>query len=285
MTTSLGIASRRKRRNMATVARLVVLIVFLVIVLVPIVVVLFDAFNTNAALESTALGSFQHLTVSNFTYVIDDTNVLIYLRNSLIVSLTATVASIVLGALAGYAMSRYDAWWLRTYSLSLFFLQTFPLILVLIPLFDIFRMLHLINTFGSVILVYIVEALPFASWMFRAYFDRFPRSLEESAWIDGASRLRTLVRIVAPNSWPAAVSVGLYSFLLAWGDYLVAYVFLTSTNVLTLPVGLEAFFQQNTTQWAPVMASAAIMMVPGVVIFGVLQRYYNLAGFSGAVVG
>lgn len=279
------VSQSRRRHNLLSGIRLVVLILFLVIVLFPIAVVLFDAFNSNAALESTALGSIRHLTVSNFTYVINNTQVLVYLGNSLIVSVSASVSSVVVGALAGYAMSRYDARWLRTYSLSLFFLQTFPLILVLIPLFDIFKLLHLINTLACVIIVYIVEALPFASWMFRAYFDQFPKALEEAAWIDGASRVRTLVQVVAPNAWPAGVSVGLYSFLLAWGDYLVAYVLLTSQNVWTLPLGLESFFQEYTTQWGSVMASASIMMVPGVVIFGMLQRYYNLSGVSGAVTG
>lgn len=273
----------RRRRSRATKVRFAVLAVFLAIVLLPIGVVIFDAFNTNSALESTPLGSVHHLTVSNFTYVINDTSVLTYLKNSLIVSIVAALAAIVFGGLAGYAMSRYDARWLRNYSLALFLLQTFPLILILIPLFDIFKTLHLINTYGSVIVVYIVEALPFACWMFRAYFDRLPKSLEEAAWIDGASHLRTLIRVVVPNSWPAAVSVGLYSFLLAWGDYLVAYVFLTSTSVLTLPVGLEAFFQRNSTQWGAVMASATIMMVPGVLIFGGLQKYYNLGGLAGAL--
>jgi multiple sugar transport system permease protein len=245
--------------------------------------VIFDAFNSNGSLESSAIGSFRGLTVANFEYVIHNTPMLLYFWNSVRVCIAATICTVIIGGLAGYAMSRYNVGWLSGYSVGLVFIQTFPIILFLIPLFTILKVLGLVDTLPSVVIVYVTQSLPFAILMFRSFFDSLPREMEEAAWVDGASRLRGFIRIICPNSWPAAVSVAIFTFLVAWGDYLVAYVMLTGPNVLTLPIGMERFQEQYQSLWGPLFASGALMMVPPIIVFGALQRYYNLQGVADAV--
>lgn len=275
--------TRHRRHAGPTAVRLGIAIAFCCVTLLPFGIVIVDAFNSNATLETTTIGSLSGLTLANFRFIFTSTPMLTFLWNSILACTAATLMTVILGGLAGYAMSRYRVGWLSGYSVGLFFIQVFPIILILIPLVTILKDFGLINTLTSVVLVYATQALPFACWMFRAYFDTLPLEMEEAAWVDGASRFHSFVRIVCPNSWPAAVSVAIFTFLLAWGDYLIALILLTSQNVLTLPVGMERFVEQHQTEWGPIFASSAVMMVPPVVVFAVLQRYYNLKGISSVV--
>jgi multiple sugar transport system permease protein len=115
--------------------------------------------------------------------------------------------------------------------------------------------------------------------------DSIPVSLEEAAWIDGASLFGGFLRIVLRNSLPGILSTAIFTFLVSWNDYLVAIVFLRSQERFTLPLGVQSFFQQNTTDWGSVMAVAVVMMLPPVLVFGVLNRYFSVGGIGGSLAG
>jgi multiple sugar transport system permease protein len=124
-----------------------------------------------------------------------------------------------------------------------------------------------------------------AIWMMAAYFDSIPITLEEAAWIDGASVFGSFTRVVLRNSLPGILSTAIFSFLLAWNDYLIAVVFLKSDVNYTLPIGLQTFFQQNATDWGNVMAVAVIMMLPPIIVFAALNRYFSVGGIGGSLAG
>jgi multiple sugar transport system permease protein len=124
-----------------------------------------------------------------------------------------------------------------------------------------------------------------ACWMMAAYFDSIPITLEEAAWIDGASVFGSFTRVVLRNSLPGILSTAIFSFLLAWNDYLIALVFLRSDQNYTLPIGLNTFFQQNQTNWGLVMAVAVIMMLPPIIVFAVLNRFFSVGGIGGSLAG
>ena len=124
-----------------------------------------------------------------------------------------------------------------------------------------------------------------ATWMMAAYMDSIPISLEEAAWIDGASLFRGFVQVVLRNSLPGVLSTAIFTFLVAWNDYLVAIVFLRSAVAFTLPLGVQSFFQQNTTDWGGVMAVAVVMMIPPVLIFVLLNKYFSVGGIGGSLAG
>ncbi|GAA4798416.1 hypothetical protein GCM10023220_27750 [Streptomyces ziwulingensis] len=124
-----------------------------------------------------------------------------------------------------------------------------------------------------------------ACWMMAAYIDSIPVSLEEAAWIDGCSLAGGFVRIVLRNSLPGILSTAIFTFLLSWNDYLVALVFLRSSDRYTLPLGLQTFFQQNSVDWGPVMALAVIMMLPPILVFAALNRYFSIGGIGGSLAG
>ena len=279
---TLGQVKRRtakEREQKGQWWRFVLILVITALVIAPILAVLY--LSTQPSLGSSATG----FTLENFGRVFEQTDVLIWLRNSLIVALVTVVVAVAVAAPAGYVLSRLRNRLVSGYSLVLFVVQSLPVVTAAIPLFLTFTVLGLVDSLAGVAIIYIGSTMSVAIWMMAAYFDSIPISLEEAAWMDGASVFGSFRRIVLRNSLPGILSTAIFSFLLAWNDYLIALLFLQSSNNLTLPVGLESFFQQNATDWGSVMAVAVIMMLPPVVVFAVLNKYFSVGGIGGSLAG
>src|SRR5690349_2418218 len=241
--------ARRKPGMRGRWGRFAVILVVTVIALIPIYVTLFLSVRPGTSSTGTNV-----LTLENFRRVFADTDVLTWLHNSLGVTLATVLISVVVAAPAGYVLSRARSRAVSGYSLLLFIIQSLPIITAIIPLFVLFAKLGLADNLIGIVIVYVGFTMSVATWMMAAYFDSIPQALEEAAWMDGCSVFGSFLRIVLRNSLPGVLSTAIFAFLLAWNDYLVALVFLRSSNVFTLPVGLQSFFQQNTTDWGPVMA-------------------------------
>ncbi|SHH04217.1 carbohydrate ABC transporter membrane protein 2, CUT1 family [Kaistia soli DSM 19436] len=224
-------------------------------------------------------------TLETFGYIFANTDILLWLKNSAMVSILATIVSVMVAAPAGYVLSRGRGGAVSAYSLFIFVVQSFPVVVFVIPLFIMFASVGLVDSLGGVAIIYVASSIAVACWMMSAYFDTIPVTLEEAAWIDGCSVFGGFVRIVLRNSLPGVLSTAIYSFLLAWNDYLVALVFLRSDDRFTLPIGLQTFFQQNQTDWGPVMACAVVMLAPPVVIFALLNRFFSIGGIGGSLAG
>jgi multiple sugar transport system permease protein len=259
--------------------RFLLILVITALVIAPILAVFY--LSTQPGQNSTATG----FTFENFVRVFTGTDVLIWVRNSLIVALVTVVVAVAVAAPAGYVLSRLRNRLVSGYSLILFIVQSLPVVTAAIPLFLTFSVLGLVDSLAGVAIIYIGSTMSVAIWMMAAYFDSIPISLEEAAWMDGASVFGGFRRIVLRNSLPGILSTAIFSFLLAWNDYLIALLFLQSSNNLTLPVGLESFFQQNATDWGSVMAVAVVMMIPPVVVFAFLNRYFSVGGIGGSLAG
>lgn len=221
----------------------------------------------------------------NFVQVFGATDVITWLTNSLIVTLVTMVVAIIIAAPAGYVLSRGRNKLVSSYAMGLFIIQSLPVITAIIPLFILFVNLGLQDSLVGVAIIYVGGAMSVAIWMMAAYFDTIPINLEEAAWMDGASVFGGFVRVVLRNSFPGILSTAIFTFLLAWNDYLVAVIFLRSSQNFTLPVGLQSFFQQNTTDWGPIMAVSVVMMLPPIILFAFLNRYFSVGGIGGALAG
>jgi len=259
--------------------RFVLILVITAIVLVPIFSVFVLA--TQPSLGSSATG----FTLENFTNVFSQTAVWTWLSNSLIVTVITVVVAVIVAAPAGYVLSRARNRLVSAYSLVLFMVQSLPVVTAVIPLFILFANLHLVDSLAGLTIIYVGATMSVAIWMMAAYFDSIPITLEEAAWMDGASLFGGFTRIVLRNSLPGILSTAIFSFLLAWNDYLIAVVFLRSDPNYTLPVGLETFFQQNQTDWGLVMAVAVVMMLPPVLLFVLLNKYFSVGGIGGSLAG
>jgi multiple sugar transport system permease protein len=274
-----------KRRTLTQAAergkwwRFVIILIITAVVLVPIVSVFI--LSTQPSLGSSATG----FTLENFGKVFAETSVGTWLTNSLIVTLVTVVVAVAVAAPAGYVLSRGRSKLVSGYSLILFIVQSLPVVTAVIPLFILFAQVGLVDNLTGVTIIYVGSTMSVAVWMMAAYFDSIPITLEEAAWMDGCSVFGSFMRVVLRNSLPGILSTAIFSFLLAWNDYLVAVVFLRSDNNYTLQIGLQTFFQQNQTNWGLVMAVAVIMMLPPIILFSVLNKYFSVGGIGGSLAG
>jgi ABC-type glycerol-3-phosphate transport system permease component len=264
---------------------LLVGLVIIFIVDFPILTVALNSFRTTENILSSHSILPAQPTLANYAYVSTRTHFWTFLINSAVVASLSTVLGIILAALAGFAMSRFRARFLRAYNQALLLVQMFPLILAIIPLFIFFRRLDMVNTFTPVILVYTVTQLPFATWMLRSYFDSIPRDLDEAAIMDGASPLGAFIRIILPLTLPGIAAVAIFSFLFSYNEFFISSVFLRDENRMTMPVGIQSFMQQYGTDWGSLMASATLGMIPTLILFFCIQRYMVSGATAGAVKG
>ncbi|MBE0582039.1 MAG: carbohydrate ABC transporter permease [Devosia sp.] len=203
--------------------------------------------------------------------------------NSLFVSFVTTVLAVVVAVPAAYAFSRFRFPGRKFLFFAVLLRNMFPAVIFLVPLFILMRVLGLVNTHGSLILTYLTFGLPLAIWLLKGFYDNIPIQLEQAARIDGATRFQAFLLIVTPLSVPGIIATAIYSFIGAWNEYIYAATFLTKNEQLTLPVGIQRFFSENTTDFPGLMAASFIMSVPVVVLFLVLQKYFVRALTEGAV--
>ncbi|WP_327632979.1 carbohydrate ABC transporter permease [Kribbella sp. NBC_00482] len=260
--------------------RFAVLLLITLVVLVPVLATLLLAIRPSATSTSTSA-----LTLENFRYIFGNTDIMLWLGNSLGVTLATVLVSVIVAAPAGYVLSRGRGKAVSGFSLLLFVIQSLPVITAIIPLFVLFARLGLADNLIGLVIVYVGSTLSVATWMMAAYFDSIPHALEEAAWVDGCSVFGSFTRIVLRNSLPGILSTAIFAFLLAWNDYLVALVFLRSSTIFTLPIGLQTFFQQNATDWGSVMAVSVVIMLPPAIIFAVLNKYFSVGGIGGSLAG
>jgi len=207
------------------------------------------------------------------------------LFNSLIVSLVTTVMGIFLACTAAYAFSRFRFPGRRAGLLSFLVIQMFPGTMMMIPLYILVDRLGLLDQLLGLILVYSTTAIPFCVWMLKGYFDTIPKELEESAIIDGASRVRIFWTIILPLAKPAIAVTGLFSFMTAWNEFILAATFMNDETATTLPVMLNSYVSATTVEWGHFAAGAIIVSVPVVALFFLLQRHLVGGLTAGGVKG
>lgn len=203
--------------------------------------------------------------------------------NSLFVSTMSTILSVIVAVPAAYAFSRFDFPGRKFLFFSVLLRNMFPAVVFLVPLFILMRFLGLMNTHGSLILTYLTFGLPLAIWLLKGFYDNIPYQLEQAARIDGASRFQAFLLIIMPLSVPGIIATAIYSFIGAWNEYIFAYTFINRNDRLTLPIGIQRFFSESSSDFPGLMAASFMMSVPVVVLFLMLQRYFVRALTEGAV--
>ena len=206
-----------------------------------------------------------------------------FMVNSIWVSMATTIAGVTLAVPAAYAFSRFRFPGRMLLFYSVLLRNMFPAVIFLMPLFLMMRNLRLVNTHWSLIITYLTFGLPLSIWLLKGFYDNIPPQLEQAARIDGASRFKAFFLIVMPLSSPGIIATAIYSFIVAWNEYVYALTFLRNEEMLTLPVGLQRFFTEYASNWPGLMAASFIMSVPVVVLFLVLQKYFVRALTEGAV--
>ena len=275
---------RRRRRLLPFSPWHLVLVPVTLLFALPLVWLLVSSFMSNAQINRfppTIIPNSLHL--DGYRYVIENALFPRWFLNSMIASLTVVAGNLIFGVLAGYAFARMRFRGSRLLLAVMLGTLIIPFQITMIPTFLIMKKLGLIDTLGAVIVPSLVT--PFAVFLFRQFFLSLPREIEEAAWIDGCSRLRTLWSVVVPMARPALSTVAVLTFLTTWNDLAWPLIAINSDHTYTLQLGLATFQGQHRTNWSAVMAGNLIAVVPVLVAFLAAQRTFIESLTSSAVKG
>ncbi len=220
-----------------------------------------------------------------YTKVISSTQQRRFFFNSYLISILVTLFTVFTGILAGYSFSRYDFKFKNILNLIIIGVQSVPPITLMIPYFGLIVWLQLYNTYWALILTYMVFTLPYAIIMMTGYFNTLPRELDEAVMIDGGGSFTTLWRILVPISLPGIVSVGVYTFMLAWNEFLFALTLTRTNDMRTVPVGIQLLMGQHSFEWNQMMAMSVLGSLPVLILFLLFQRYFIAGMSAGAIKG
>ena len=205
--------------------------------------------------------------------------------NSYLVSILVTLFTLIVGTLAGYSFSRYAFALKKPLNMIIIGVQAVPPITLLIPYFSLIITLKLYNTYAALVLTYMVFTLSYAIIMMTGYFNTLPKELDEAVMIDGGSRLMALWRVLIPISLPGIVGTGIYTFMLAWNEFLFALTLTKTIDMRTVPVGIQMLMGQHSYEWNEMMAMSVLGCLPVLVLYLFFQRYFMAGMTAGSVKG
>ncbi len=224
------------------------------------------------------------ITWENFRTMWIATNFGNALKNSLYVSVLATLGSLIVSIPAAYALTRFNFAGREFYRQFLLVTQMLSPIVLVVGLFRLMVTLGLIDNINSVTVVYAAFNIAFSVWMLQSYFATIPRDLEEAAWMEGAGRVKTLVKVYLPLAVPAIVVTAIFTFINAWNEFVIALTLLRSQSSYTLPIQIFSLVSgRYTVEWHHVMAATFAATIPVAVAFAWLQRYLVRGLALGAV--
>jgi multiple sugar transport system permease protein len=237
------------------------------------------SFNRTPTLFST------DLSLKAFTDLFEKYPYVTWMANTTIVAVASTIVSVTVATLAAYSLSRLRYPGRGTLSSAVFFVYLFPSTLLFIPIYIVLNSMHMLDWLPALIAVYLTFSVPFSIWLLKAYFLTIPRELEDAALVDGATRWQSLVLIVMPLATPGIAVACIYSFTLAWNEYLYAFTLLSDQAKFTLAPGLTKLIFGDVFLWGMIMAGGVLMSAPLLVLYFVAQRYIVAGLSAGAVKG
>lgn len=203
--------------------------------------------------------------------------------NSYIISIVVVILTLLISVLAAYAFSRFDFPGKSLINTMIISVQAVPPITLLIPYLGLVVTMNLYNTYGALILTYMLFTVPYAILMMTGYMNTLPKSLDEAVMIDGGSRSRALWKVLVPTAIPGLVSVGMYTFMRAWNEYLFALTLTKTNSMRTVPVGISLLMGQHAYEWNQMMAMSVVGSLPVLVLFLFFQKYFIAGMTAGSV--
>lgn len=239
----------------------------------PAVWILLTSLKTEGELVQKPITYLPHeVVLSNYVQAFADQPLLKYLGNSLAVAGLSTVMSLVVAAFAAYAIARLNLRYRQLVLTIIVASSMFPLVTLLVPIFETMRNLNLLNTYTALVLPYTVLSLPVCTLVLVSFFQSIPKDLENAAMIDGCTRLGALWRVVVPLAAPGVFTAGILAFVNAWDEFLLALSLNASASMRTLPVGISLYQGEFTFPWPVISAALIVAIVPIAVLIAVFQE-------------
>lgn len=261
-----------KRINLAFI--LLFLIGTSLFVIYPLIYVISGAFSPGSSIASLNIIPFKDgVTLSHFNYLFNNTNYIQWFKNTLIVAVWTSLATIFIASLGAYVFSRFQFRMKKSMLMMMLILQIFPSFVGMVAIYVILLRIGGLDTLWGLILVYLAGNIPYNTWMVKSYIDTIPRSLDEAARIDGASHFRVFRSIVMPIAKPIIIFLGISSFAAPWMDYIFPKMVLRSSSKQTLALGLySSFLTERKNEFTNFAAGALLIAIPFVIFFTIMQK-------------
>jgi len=224
-------------------------------------------------------------TLANFERLFEQTRFLTYFRNSIFVSFATVVLTIIIGSAGAYSLTRFQFYGREKIASLILFTYMFAPIMIVIPFYVLIKKMGLANTHTALIMAYTAFCLPFSLWLLRTFFQSIPLALEKAALIDGASRFQAVIFVVLPLALPGIIATSIFTFILAWNDYIFVRILITSDELKTLSVGIADLYNATVIDWGMIMAGSMLITVPVLIFFVFIQRYLIAGWGAGAMKG
>ena len=261
----------RKSKKGNLISYIILFIIALIFIL-PFLWMIEAAFDKNATLVLKA----PDFTLSNIKYVFTDPSILQSFLNGFIIAIGQSVIVVLLSILAAYPLSRFNFKWKRSFMFSLLFMTGLPVLALMVPVYQLFFYLKFSNSIIATTVFMASTAFPFAIWMMKNFMDSIPVTLEESAWIDGASKLRGLIIIVTPLMLPGIFTVFIYIFTCGWGNFFVPFILLNSPDKMPPAVTIYQFFTQyGMVSYGQLAAFSMVYTIPPIILYFIAQKFMS----------
>jgi len=246
-----------------------------VLAVFPLVWILLSSFKPKRWIQSSQITLIKEPTFENYQYLLNNTDFLVWFRNSAVVALFTMAFGIAMSASAGYAISRFRFPGKRPLMWTFLITQMFPVAILIVPIYTIMAALGLINTPASLVIAYCTVAVPFCTWMLKGYFDTIPVEIDEAGRVDGLGPYGTFWRLILPLARPGLAVTAFYTFLTAWGEVAYASAFLNTNDKFTLAYGLQTFVPKDPTLplWELLTPAAVLITIPSGIVFFFAQKH------------
>jgi multiple sugar transport system permease protein len=276
----------RLRQLIGRIGLYMALLFFLLWVVFPFYWMVATSVRPNAELYSRNVTLLpQEFTLDHYRTELDRYQFGVRLRNSIVVASATTVLTMAVSSLGAFSVTRLRYRGRAAIARSILFVYLIPGSLLFIPLYIIVSSMGLTNTLLSLIVTYLTFSIPFCTWMLMGYFRNIPKDMEEAAMIDGCTRLQTFYKILLPLAAPGLVAAGIFAFTLSWNEFLFALIFITSSQLQTVPVGLASHIVADIYMWGPLMAGSTMAAIPVIILYMLAQRALVQGLFAGSVRG
>jgi multiple sugar transport system permease protein len=272
------------RRALLKTGALVALVAGAVFAGLPVFWMLSSSFKSNSEIFlSPPQVITENFSLDAYRNIFTDPEKVRFFVNSYIVALSVTALTLLVAILTGFAFSRFEFPGKRILNVVILSVQAVPPITLLIPYFGLMVTLKLYNTYWALILTYMVFTLPYAIIMMTGYFNTLPRELDEAVKVDGAGSFTALWRVLVPIAIPGLVSVGIYTFMIAWNEFLFALTLTRTVDMRTVPIGIQLLMGQHSYEWNEMMAMSILGCIPVLLLFLFFQRFFIGGMTAGSV--
>ena len=262
----------------------IILTIIGIIFILPLVWLVVASLDANA---NQALKWPEEWTFSNFTGVLTNPDDLRGVGIGVVISVIQSAIVVLVSGLAAYPLSRYRLSYKKGFMYGILFMTALPMIAVIVPVYKMFLNIGMLDSIPGVILYLSASSLPYGIWLMKNFMDGVPVELEEAAWVDGATTMQSIRKVVAPLMFPGICVVFIYTFSGSWGNFFIPYILLSSADKMPASVMLYQFFgQHGSVSYGPLAAFSVIYALPSILLY-ILSQSHMSQGFtmSGAAKG